>query len=225
MSLVDSYRADGVVRRDKKGLRIPDQNVCTGEVVKWPLTFVIDEKARRFRLAYKGDPQEDDYEADMLWLRHGLDRSGEHTWATVNAVRTRAMMRFGLCLVCSRPAVDPATGRLRWLLANSPDIAENGLPVTNVPPTCLECTDEALDSCPRLRRRKGRRIVSVAETSLYAVTADIYAPASAELPTLAVPAFRKVNIPLIPRYAAVLPYALALQPWVALEGMRDEPLP
>lgn len=217
-SFINSYKADGVVRRDTKGRRIPDQNVWTGEVAEHILTFLTDQATGRARLSYE-DPDPDDWEHGVLWLRHGQDRSGDHTWKTVNTPRTRAMMARNLCLVCSESAV--WNDRIRWLLPQDPEINPAGRAITNMPPTCLNCTPEALRMCPRLREKT--RIISVAGTRPFAVTGDIYTAAVGN-PVPAVKALHRVNIPLLGENEPVLRFTLGEQPWVELYDMRDESL-
>lgn len=213
---VTAYNADGVVRRTPAGWRIPDQNLWTGELLHDPLTFVWDERAKAIRLSYE-DPADDDWEHGLLWLRHGQDRSGYHQWKAINTPRTRRMMAHNLCMVCSGSAVHH--GRIRWLLHEPPILTPDGTPATNVPPTCLGCTPEALVTCPRLREQP--RIVSAASTRTYGVRVDIYAPDEGD-PVPARRVLKDADIPLLPENRNPLLFALGKQPLVALLDMREE---
>jgi hypothetical protein len=198
------------VNRTRGGWRIPDQNLWTGEVHDYALTFSFDTE---LRLSYE-DPRPDDWERGVLWLRHGQDRTGGYKWRAINTPRTRTMMRSS---PCRRP-----DGRIWWLFVTDPATTPDGTPITNLPPTCSACLAESLITCPRLVERS--RLVTVADAKPYGVTADVYAPGEG-FPAPAVKVLHEIAIPYVPENEAVLRFALGKQPWVSLEDMRDEPLP
>jgi hypothetical protein len=208
-----------VTLRTKAGLRIPDQNLWTGELIDAPLAFVWDPAINNIRLSYR-DPRDEDWEHGVLWVRHGQDRSGFYKWKAVNTPRTRVMMAENLCMVCSGSCVRE-DGRIWWLFVEDPDVAPDGTPVTNLPPTCGACMPESLATCPRLVERS--RVVSVGGTSPYAVTADLYMPST--LDEQPAKAAHEANILLGEGYGSFLTMALGKQLWVLLHDMRDEPPP
>ncbi|MCP2364303.1 hypothetical protein HD597_011323 [Nonomuraea thailandensis] len=157
----------------------------------------------------------------MLWLRHGQDRSGAYKWKAINTPRTRVMMREHLCMVCTGPC-RRKDGRTWWLFVEDPATTPDGMPITNLPPTCPDCLDEALETCPRLIERA--RLVTVAGTRPFAVTADLYEPGEG-FPAPAVKARHELHIQYGPDTAYWMRFALGKQPWLALEDMRDESVP
>jgi hypothetical protein len=207
------------VTRTRGGLRIPDQNLWTGELVDLPLTFVWDSAIGNIRLSYL-DPSDDDWQHGVLWVRHGQDRAGYPRWKAINTQRTLEMMANHLCLVCSGSCVRD-DGRIWWLFVEDPDVAPDGTPMTNLPPTCRACMRESLQTCPRLVERS--RVVTVASTSWYAVTADLFMPS--ELDEMPIKAVHEVNIPLTGENASLLQVALGKQPWVLLHDLRKESTP
>ncbi|GAA2215524.1 hypothetical protein GCM10009850_109920 [Nonomuraea monospora] len=75
--------------RTRGGRRIPDQNLWTGEVEDHhPLVSSFDPESAVLFLTYE-DPQPDDWEHGLLWLRHGQGRSGAHRRKDINTPRTR----------------------------------------------------------------------------------------------------------------------------------------
>lgn len=207
------------MRRTRGGRRIPDQNLWTGELLDLPLWFGWDPAAGDIRLTY-ADPRDGDWEHGVLWLRHGQDRSGDYRWKAVNTPRTRVMMREHLCMVCETSCVRE-DGRVWWLFVHDPDVGPAGAPVTNLPPTCRMCMAEALATCPRLSARA--RVVTVAGTSPYAATVDLYAPGEGDtLPLPAVKARHEVIVTL-GNGNAWSHYALGKQLWLTLHDLRDEP--
>ncbi|MFI9552663.1 hypothetical protein [Nonomuraea endophytica] len=205
--------------RTRRGLRIPDQNLWTGERRALPMAFRWDPAVEDIRLSYL-DPADDDFEHGVLWVRHGQDRSGLYRWKAVNTPRTREMLRDHLCMVDSASCVGD-DGRIWWLFVDDPASAPDGMPITNLPPTCPACIPESLKTCPRLIDRF--RIVSVAATEPYAVTADLYMPS--ELDETPVKFAHEVNIPYGQGHDRLLRVALGKQPWVRLIDMRDEGAP
>lgn len=209
------------MNRTKGGLRIPDQNLWTGELLDLPLWIDWDLTLQDLRLTY-ADPRDDDQEHGVLWLRHGQDRSGDYKWKAVNTPRTRVMMREHRCMVCDSSCVRDDDGRIWWLFVNDPETAPDGTPITNLPPTCRACMDESLATCPRLIERF--RVVSVADTEPYAVTADIYRPGEGDRLPLPAVKVRHEAIVTLEKGNGWLPFALGKQPWLLLYDMRDEPL-
>lgn len=206
------------MNRTKSGLRIPDQNLWTGERLDVPLFFAWDPNIANIRLSYL-DPDDSDWELGALWVRHSQDRTGLYKWKAINTPRTRLMMREHLCMVCTESCVRD-DGRTWWLFVNDPDTDPDGTPITNLPPTCPGCIPESLKTCPRLVERS--RIVTVADTEPYAITADLYMPST--LDEMPVKAVHEVNLRLDSDDAPeLLPLALAKQPWLRLLDMRDEP--
>ncbi|GAA4936270.1 hypothetical protein GCM10023334_045160 [Nonomuraea thailandensis] len=208
------------MNRTRNGLRIPDQNLWTGELLDLPLFFDWDPIVEDIRLSYS-DPTDDDWDHGLLWVRHGLNRAGKFRWKAINTPRTRVMMREHLCMVCSCSCQRP-DGRYWWLFVNDPDIAPDGTSITNLPPTCGACIPESLATCPRLAERS--RVVSVAGTSPYAATVDLYEPGPGDsLPVPAVKVCHEVNV-LLDKGSEWLRYALGKQPWLMLHDLRDEAL-
>lgn len=202
--------------RTRRGLRIPDQNLWTGELHALPLVFGWDPAVGDIRLSYL-DPSDDDFEHGVVWVRHKQDRSGLYRWKAINTPRTRVMLREHLCMVDSAPCVRD-DGRISWLFRDNPVLSPDGTPITNLPPTCLDCIPEALKTCPRLVDRF--HSVTVAATKPYAVTADLYMPG--ELDATPVKFAHEVSIPYGHGHDRLLRLALGKQPWVRLIDMRDE---
>jgi hypothetical protein len=206
------------VTSTKPRLRLLDQNLWTGELREDPLTFAWHPKEERVRLSYE-DPSDGDWEHGVLWVRHDQTRTGKFLWKAINTPRTRVMMRDHLCMVCSSSCVRPEDGRIWWLFVNDPDLASDGTPITNLPPTCPACIPQSVLTCPRLVERF--RIVTVASTAPYAVTADLYSPGEDD-DGPPVKMIHEANL-VLDRDQPLLPYALGKQPWLLLHDLRDEP--
>ncbi|NRQ40064.1 hypothetical protein HII36_50810 [Nonomuraea sp. NN258] len=198
-------------------LRHLDQNLRTGEVRHDPLAFAWHERTETLRLSYE-DPTDNDWWYGVLWLRHGTDMTGRHLWKAVNTPRTLAMMTRHLCMVCSASCMRNDR-RIWWLLVGDSSHAPDGTPITNLPPVCEGHISESLATCPRLLERS--RLISVAGTAPYAVTADVYAPGADDGPTKVL---HEQHIILSEENAPLLRFALAKQLWVTLDDLRDEPL-
>ncbi|MFG1956484.1 hypothetical protein [Nonomuraea sp. NPDC049028] len=207
------------VHRTRGGWRIPDQNLWTGEVEEHALAFAFDPAAGALFLTYE-NPRPADWERGLLWLRHGQDRSGAYKWRAINTPRTRRMMNEHLCMVCSGSCRQKKDGRTTWLFVDDPPTTPDGTPITNLPPTCPDCVPESLATCPRLSERA--RLVTVAKTRPFAVTADLYEPAEG-FPAPAVKVRHEIHIPYGPETAYWLRFALGKQPWLALDDVRDQP--
>jgi len=154
-------------------LRIPYITAWSDEAVPADLVFEGHPEAAGMRLAYRDStPQDQDHVFGVLWARQGLCRTGQPEWRLVNTLRQRRAMLHNLCQVCGRPATDPATGRVWWVLADNPSDTSSGDGYTNAPPTCQACIPEAIATCPRLRR--GAAVYTVAGSEPYGVLADVY---------------------------------------------------
>ncbi|GAA2374243.1 hypothetical protein GCM10010404_32200 [Nonomuraea africana] len=125
-------------------------------------------------------------------------------------------MLHRLCQVCGDSAVDRATGRIWWLLADGPNGAPGTAGYTNAPPTCLTCIPDALVSCPRLRR--GAVVYSVGGSEPYGVVADLFEPSTGGR---AIQVQRNVSIQL--DEFRRLEHALAKQLLVLLSDLEREP--
>lgn len=193
------------------------QNLWTGELRNDPLDFRWDPALHSVRLSYT-DPRDEDWEHGVVWVRHGLDRSGVFKWKAINTPRTRRMMAEHLCMVCMGSCVR-SDGRIWWLFVNDPEATRDGTPITNLPPTCLDCIPESLQKCPRLVERS--RVVTVAATLPYAVTGDLYVASS--LDDMPSKTAHEITIPYAADYSGILPFLLGKQPWLCLLDMRDEP--
>lgn len=197
------------------GRRVPDANVWTGELVPYPLAFAWHSAALDVRLSYL-DPSGEDWMFDVLWARHGQDRSGRHKWRAVNALRQRAMMIEHRCMVCSKPVAEPGE-RIPWLFHTDPETTGDGARLTNLPPTCWECIPEALDTCPPLRRRS--RVCTAASSKPFGFVVDLYAPGEDET------AARVERDAMVTLSSPLLRFALAKQLWVALDDLQDAARP
>lgn len=214
-----STTSDSGARHGKRELRHLDQNLRTGEVDPERPVLVWDSAIEDFRLSYE-HPRDDDFENGHLWLRHFETRAGKFRWKAINTPRTRRMMREHLCMVCSSSCVRE-DGRIWWLFHQDPETLPDGTPVTNLLPTCPGCVPEARETCPHLIAHA--RLVTVASTRPFAVTADLYGPGEG-FPAPAVKVAHEVVIPYEPDAEYWLRFALGKQPWVALLNMRDEVL-
>jgi hypothetical protein len=123
------------------------------------------------RLTYT-DAVDQDRMFGALWARQGLSRTGRPEWRLVNALRQRRAMLHSLCQVCGHSAVDPASGRTWWVLADDPTDTSQGDGYTNAPPTCRTCIPESLGACPRLRR--GAAVYTVGSVEPYGVLAHTF---------------------------------------------------
>jgi hypothetical protein len=198
------------------GWRVPDANVWTGELVPYPLTFAWDDTAQDVRLSYL-DPADEDWMFNVLWPRHGQDRSGRHKWRGVNAIRQRSMMLDHLCMVCTAPATE--ADRISWVFHTDPGVNAAGELVTNIPPTCRSCIPEALATCPPLQRQS--RVCTAAGSRPYAVEVDLYMPGPTDESAVRAQRGAIVEAENLP----VLRFCLAKALLVAVDDLRDEPIP
>ncbi|WP_343948203.1 hypothetical protein [Nonomuraea longicatena] len=135
--------------------------------------FAHHAEAGGQRLTYT-DPQPNDWIYGVLRARHGIGRSGRPLWKQVNTLRQWRCMTHRLCQVCGESAVDPASGRVSWLLTETVVSVAPGQGYTNAPPTCRSCIPESLAACPRLRR--GAVGYSVEDVEPYGVLAHVFRP-------------------------------------------------
>lgn len=153
--------------------RVPYITAWSGESMEHALGFAWADEAAGLRLTYS-DPQPQDWMFGTLWARQGLVACGRPEWKLVNTLRQRRCMLHRLCQVCGASAVDQATGRTWWVLADEPGDSLVTAGYTNAPPTCLACIPDALTSCPRLRR--GAAVYTVDGIEPYGVVADLFEP-------------------------------------------------
>lgn len=148
------------------------------------------------RLAYT-DPRPNDRVRGILRARvrdlHTKPgKRGPERMRKLNTRRQWACMDRLLCQVCARPATDPDTGRIWWILVaavfepTGEAVYRHGRPWTegrtNAPPTCRGCVEVALRECPMLQERA---LVCTAEKAASAgVLADMYEPSPGLAPVL-----------------------------------------
>ncbi|MER7208500.1 hypothetical protein ABT340_15620 [Streptosporangium sp. NPDC000239] len=151
-------------------LRKPYITPYAEETVELPLTFV--HVAGVDWLTYR-DTLPGEFMFGVLWARCGNRQDGTVLWSMVHTLRQRRCMLKGLCRVCGRPAADPETGRLWWVLA-SPPPTDGAAPWPTVsPPTCREHIAEALTACPHLRHGSPF-VCTVSDYTPIGVLANLY---------------------------------------------------
>lgn len=142
-----------------------------GEAVLHPLTFKSYPAAGGLRLTYQA-PDPRDWDLGVLRARVG-HREGKPNYQRMNTYRQWRCMLNQRCQNCGRSAVDPATGRVWWLLANeSGDDAAEGW--ASAPPICRACIPAAVAICPHLREHAA--LYSVGGSEPFAVLAHLYRP-------------------------------------------------
>lgn len=147
-----------------RGLRVPWVAQWSGELRYDPVQPYLDDEGR-LAIRY-ADETPQDRDCGALWLRTGVDRSGEPQFAKLNAQRQREAMLHGLCQVCGLPAQGS------WYIP-PPERRPNGRPhTTSTPPTCAACLEQAKTVCPHLRKYGGTRL-RVANYRLWAIWGDI----------------------------------------------------
>ncbi|AXV10117.1 hypothetical protein DVS28_b0347 (plasmid) [Euzebya pacifica] len=77
--------------------------------------------------------------------------SGTPLWAQVHTARAATAMEQALCQVCGHPAAR-TDGTIPWILPARREPRRDDVIVTEDPPTCDGCLDEALASCPALHQ-------------------------------------------------------------------------
>lgn len=150
-------------------LRVPYVIAWSGEAVAHPLVFSASHYSDGPRLTYI-DPRPSDWVDGVLRARIRTSRRGEPMWRMLNVARQWECMRGLLCQVCGGSGIDPATGRIWWVLTETgfrATSADGGH--TNAPPTCPKCIPESLAYCPQLRKS------SAVYTAVCAVPAGVLA--------------------------------------------------
>lgn len=187
-----------------------------GEAVRHDnLRFVYHPEAGGPRLTYRmSDPR--DWDLGVLRARVGK-REGRPNYQRMNPRHQWRCMLEHLCQNCGQSAVDPATGRVWWLLASeSGDDADAGW--ASAPPICRECIYPAVSICPHLRKHAA--LYSVGGSEPFAVLAHLFRPAS-DMSAILVQ--RNVMVDL--EAFDTLFYALALELRVALWDLQRAPIP
>ncbi|MER5646589.1 hypothetical protein [Streptosporangium sp. NPDC002524] len=119
------------------------------ESLDLPLAF--EWAAEGPRLTYR-DALPQEWMFGVLWARCGTAQEGKILWHMVHTLRQRRCMLKRLCRVCGKPATDPDTGRVCWILPSAlADDFRSSWPTAH-PPTCKAHVGEALTACPYLRR-------------------------------------------------------------------------
>jgi hypothetical protein len=151
---------------------VPYVTAYEGEAVLYDLVAIPDPATTHgVRLAFT-DHLDQDWTRGVLWHRQGLDQSGAPIFDMVNTPRQRRCMRLGLCQVCGRPARDPKTGRLWWVMAKPAWLTAAGEPYVNSPPTCPSCIPTAKRLCPKLGA--GAPVYTAATVEPYGVLGNTY---------------------------------------------------
>ncbi|MBG0824916.1 hypothetical protein HS048_29900 [Planomonospora sp. ID91781] len=192
-------------------LREPYVIAYSDEAVPQHVLFVEHSTGPRLRHAR---PRPGDWAHGVLRARQRTHRRGRPDFRAVNARRQWQCIGRGRCQICGRPARDPESGRVWWLLSDDGRSADRGY--TNAPPTCRTCIPDAAAQCPHLRRSMA--VYTAAGFEPYGVLANLYEPCGA----LAVPVEQGVELTL---RDGLLGYALATQLLVVLHDLRPAPLP
>jgi hypothetical protein len=198
-------------------LLVPYITAWSGEAAEGRLTLRWHPDAGGLRLTYL-DEVDQDRMWGVLWARQGISRQGRPEWKLVNTLRQRRAMLRSLCQVCGKPATDPHTGRVWWILADGPTDTSNGDGYTNAPPTCRSCIPDAIASCPRLRR--GAAVYTVGESEPYGVLAGAVQESASNGDVVL-----KKNVCVALDEFARLELALATQLLVVLHDLRREAAP
>ncbi|MEV0149125.1 MULTISPECIES: hypothetical protein [unclassified Nonomuraea] len=154
------------------GQRVPYVIAVEGEAVRHDrLRFAHHPEAGGLRLTYP-DPDPRDWDLGVLRARQGA-RTGRPNYRRMHVWRQWRCMLHQRCQNCGGSAVDPATGRIWWLLANeSGDDASEGW--ASAPPICRPCIPAAIALCPHLRRYAA--LYSVGGSEPFAVLAHLFRP-------------------------------------------------
>lgn len=198
-------------------VRVPYITAWSEEASSHCLAFTHHPESGGMRLTYT-DPHSNDWMYGVLRARQGINRGGRPEWKLVNTLRQWRCMEYRLCQVCGKPATDPATGRVWWLLADDVASTAPGQGYTNAPPTCRACIPDALTYCPRLRT--AATAYTVADAEPYAVLAHVFRPVPSGG---AVVVDRSVMVQL--EEFDRLTRALAHQLVVLLSGLQRTPIP
>jgi hypothetical protein len=155
----------------------------TNELVADRITF--EPYAGKLRLTYEnantGDwvrrPSAKAWEPGILRarvhdLRDSPTRCGPERMRTLHVRRQWLCMDKLLCQVCARPATDPRTGLIPWLLPETA-FERTGLKTgrTHAPPTCWDCIPKAAEEW-----LQGAGLCTVAGVRPAGVLADLYRP-------------------------------------------------
>ncbi|NUW45523.1 hypothetical protein [Nonomuraea rhodomycinica] len=198
-------------------LRVPYITAYSGEEVEGKLVLRWHPEAAGLRLAYV-DEVALDRMFGVLWARQGISRGGAPQWKLVNSLRQRRAMLRNLCQVCGRPATDPISGRVWWVLADDPTDTSDGAGYTNAPPTCRSCIPEAIASCPRLRRSAA--VYTVGGSEPYGVLAAVVQESTSNGEIVL-----KKNVPIPLDAFQRLELAMATQLLVVVRDLRREAIP
>lgn len=135
-----------------------------------PLAF--ERSAGSTRLTYR-DALPDEWMFGALWARCGTAQRGKVQWNMVHTLRQRECMLDRVCRVCGKPATDPDTGRIPWIMPSAPAGGLRSAMPTAHPPTCKACVGEALATCPHLRR-EAPVVCTVGDSYEIGVLANVY---------------------------------------------------
>lgn len=159
----------------------PERLVRGGRTVPWITMWSeehLDRSGRR-GLVLTGDrvslrdPVGFRYYRGLVWQAEpDLRGVGTPLWAQVHTGRAAAAMERSLCQVCGRVATR-ADGTTPWILAVRREPRGDGTLVTEDPPTCDDCVDEALASCPALHHPM---VLDVAAHDLVGWAAAVHSP-------------------------------------------------
>lgn len=138
----------------------------TGQKVEEALSISLTREG--VHIGYKNG-RENRESSGVLWLREGLNRSGEPEFGQVSAYRQRLSMTRRRCQVCGEHIQEDV---IRWLMGRKQfDISPAGEPLTVSPPTCSECIPLALELCPFLKGNE-TMILKVLEYEPWGVHGD-----------------------------------------------------
>lgn len=150
-----------------KGHAVPWVTRWTGEISETvgQVSMVTTPEGPRIEIGYKDGLENRDANG-ALWIREGINRSGEPQFSEFNTYRQRAAMTKVRCQVCG----DKINSRvIRWLVANMVlDMREDGTATTTSPPTCDGCIPLALELCPHLKKG-GWKIAKVVDYDCWGI--------------------------------------------------------
>lgn len=159
---------DPTTLHQHEGRPVPWVTRWTGERVRTPYGVDVTRDGA-LRVSYKEGPETREA-SGILWQREGLSRSGRPDWASVNTYRQRACMVHRKCQVCGQKITDKP---IRWLMPLSGlEHLDDGVVISQQPPTCSACIPLALDMCPNLQR-EGYQILKVIDYSIWGVTGEV----------------------------------------------------
>lgn len=141
----------------------------TGEVNNDALTVSMHVQSQQLALSYK-DAREIHDEFGILWKREGLGRTGEPEFAQYNTFRQRSCMHYRRCQVCGSKITDRV---ITWLMPKQAlRFVDEGICITDSPPTCASCIPVAQELCPHLKDPQNSVILRVLEYRLWGVQGD-----------------------------------------------------